>query len=290
MARTVPVYTLRAENGRSIRLAVDSDFWLTNLSGDDGLAIELAAVQSSGQIGKTRTGQSIGDRSITVTGAIVRNLDRNEALLKRLVAPGAALKWCKTVGGTTWYLDVVPAFTPDVSGGEHLLNFQCRLNAAYPYWRTVETARTLLGGLQPTWFPTAVSTAGRFAISRYKNDWYTSVRNDGNTETAFTLQLRAAARVKNPMLWNSQTRTFIRLQTEMRAGERAEISTLDGERGCRYYTPENSASNGFRLLDIDSDLWMTLLPGDNILRLTADEGRENLTAVIVAPKGVASGV
>lgn len=290
MARTVPVYFLRAENGRSIRLAADSDFWLTNLSGDDGLDIELSASQSYGQVGKTRTGQSIGDRSITVTGAIVRDFDSNEALLKRLVAPGAALQWCKVVGGVTWYLDVVPAHTPDVSGGEHLLNFQCKLNAAYPYWRTTETARTMLGGLKSTWFPTPISTAGTFAISRYKNDLYTNVPNDGNAETAFVLTLRATARVKNPMLWNNRTRTFIRLNTELHAGERAVISTRDGDRGCLYYSAADEVSNAFRLLDIDSDLWMTLAPGDNILRMTAEEGRENLTATVTAPKGVASGV
>lgn len=43
-------------------------------------------------------------------------------------------------------------------------------------------------------------------------------------------------------------------------------------------------------LDIDSDLWMMLAPGDNVLRMTADEGNENLTAIVTAPKGVASGV
>ena len=35
---------------------------------------------------------------------------------------------------------------------------------------------------------------------------------------------------------------------------------------------------------------LTLDPGDNVLRLTADEGRENLTATVTAPKGVAAGV
>ena len=43
-------------------------------------------------------------------------------------------------------------------------------------------------------------------------------------------------------------------------------------------------------MDINTDWWMTLSPGDNVIRLTADEGRENLTASISAPKGVASSV
>lgn len=290
MARTVPVYTYQAADGRSLRFAADSDFWITDMSGDDGLDIETKTSQSYGQTGKTITNQSVGERSITVTGAILRDLDVNEALLKKLVRPLTEGRWCKTVGSTVWYLDVVPAQTPIVSGGANLLNFQFKLKAAFPYWRTEDTARMLLGGMEPAWFPTPVSTAGTFAISRYKHNMYTNFVNDGNAETAFTLYLQAAAKVKNPMLWNNGTRTFIRLNTTMQGHERAVICTADGNRGCRYYTADGAEDNGFRLLDIDSDLWMMLKPGDNVLRMTADEGNENLTAIVTAPKGVASGV
>lgn len=290
MARTVPVYAFQAADGSTIRFAVNSDFWITNLTGDDGLDVEMTEQQSTGQTGKTITGQSVGSRAITVTGSILRDLDANEALLKRLIRPESAARWLKTVGRTTWYLDVLPSHTPDVSGGAHLLNFQFKLKAAYPYWRTVETAATMLGGLEPAWFPTPVSTAGTWYISRYKRDLYTPVINSGSTETGFTLRLTATARVKNPMLWHNGQRSFIRLNKEMLPGEAAVISTLEGERGCTYRQSDGTEVNGFRWLDYDSDLWMTLAPGANVLRLTADEGRENLTVTIHAPKGVAAGV
>ena len=211
MARTVPVYAFQAADGSTIRFAVNSDFWITNLTGDDGLDVEMTEQQSTGQTGKTITGQSVGSRAITVTGSILRDLDANEALLKRLIRPESAARWLKTVGRTTWYLDVLPSHTPDVSGGAHLLNFQFKLKAAYPYWRTVETAATMLGGLESAWFPTPVSTAGTWSISRYKRDLYTPVVNSGSTETGFTLRLTATARVKNPMLWHNGQRSFIRL-------------------------------------------------------------------------------
>lgn len=290
MARTVPVYAFQAADGSTIRFAVNSDFWITNLTGDDGLDVEMNEQQSTGQTGKTITGQSVGSRAITVTGSILRDLDANEALLKRLIRPESAARWLKTVGRTTWYLDVLPSHTPDVSGGAHLLNFQFKLKAAYPYWRTVETAATMLGGLESAWFPTPVSTAGTWYISRYKRDLYTPVVNSGSTETGFTLRLTATARVKNPMLWHNGQRSFIRLNKEMLPGEAAVIYTLEGERGCTYRQSDGTEVNGFRWLDYDSDLWMTLAPGANVLRLTADEGRENLTVTIHAPKGVAAGV
>ena len=108
MARTVPVYAFQAADGSTIRFAVDSDLWITNLTGDDGLDVEMTEQQSTGQTGKTITGQSVGSRSLTVTGSILRDLDANEALLKRLIRPKEAARWLKTVGDTTWYLDVLP--------------------------------------------------------------------------------------------------------------------------------------------------------------------------------------
>ena len=104
------------------------------------------------------------------------------------------------------------------------------------------------------------------------------------------LTLTAAARVKNPMLWHNGKRSYLKLNKEMLPGESAIISTVDGSRGCTYRQSDGTEVNGFRWLDYDSDLWMTLDPGDNVLRLTADEGRENLTATVTAPKGVAAGV
>ena len=76
----------------------------------------------------------------------------------------------------------------------------------------------------------------------------------------------------------------------MTVGESAVISTVSGERGCTYYAEDGSESNAFADLDINSDLEMVLKPGSNILRFTADAGRNNVTATIKAPSGVASNV
>ena len=145
--RTVPVHLYTAANGRQIRFAVDSDFWLTDLSGEDGLDLDISEQQSSGQTGTTVTGTAVGAKPITATGAILRDLDANEWLLKQLLTPGSRGRWTKITATGTWYLDVLTKHSPDVSGGEHLLNFQFSLYAAYPYWRTAETLTTMLGVL-----------------------------------------------------------------------------------------------------------------------------------------------
>lgn len=289
--QTIPEYICtNLDTGQSIHFAPTEDFWITSISGENGLDISFSESQSTGQIGTTINGRSVGSKSITVTGDIIKDYDANERLINRIIVVGASLRWTKILGNERWFLDCEAQRLPEVDGEPGLLHFQFRLKCAYPYWRTEETVSTLLGGLQPTWFPTPVSTAGAWYISRYKQDLYTTVTNTGNTETDFTVQLTAMARVLNPMLWHNGKRTFIRLNKEMQAGERAVISTADNDRGCTYYAADGTEQDGFRFMDINTDWWMTLSPGDNVIRLTADEGRENLTASISAPKGVASSV
>lgn len=289
--QTIPEYICaNLASRQSIHFSPTSNFWVIAISGENGLDISFNESQATGQTGKTITGRSIGSKSITITGDIVGDYDANERLLNRLIVPMAPLRWTKILGTERWYLDGEAQRLPDIDGEPGLLHFQFKLKCAYPYWRTAETLTTMLGGLQSTWFPTPVSTAGRWYISRYKQDLYTTVNNTGNTETDFTLNLTAKARVLTPMLWHNGTRTFIRLNKEMLAGERAVISTAENNRTCTYYAADGTSQDGFRFMDADTDWWMTLSPGANVLRLTAEEGRENLTATITAPKGVASGV
>lgn len=290
--RTAPIHTYVADSGETIRFAGDSDFWITEngIDGEDELDVTISEQQSYGQIGTTIAGQSVGSRDITITGAIWGDLQANETKLKQVLTPFAGGQWRKTVNGVTWYLDVVPAQTPKVSGGPYRLDYQFKLHAAYPYWRTLDNNKSMLGGLSSAWFPTPVSTAGSWYISKYKDDLYTSIVNTGNTETAFEYTVKASARVLNPMLWSNNSRTYIKLNIEMQAGESFTVSTKDDTRGCVYRAADGTETNGFRLLDAGSDLFMVLQAGETVMSFTCDDGRENAVAYITAPKGVASGV
>lgn len=292
MPRPAPIYTYIAGDGRTLPFGLDdtADYIATDVAGEDCIDVDISAAAANGQPGTQVTGMAVGARTITVTGAIVRDQSANDRRLRALLRPHAAGRWCKTVEGKTWYMDVVTKTSPAISGGPHLLRFQFSLYAAYPYWRTLDTSTTVLGGLEPAWFPTPVSTAGSWAISRYKQSLYTTVVNAGDMPTGFVLELRASALVQRPMLWHNGLRTYILLNANMTAGERVVISTLDDSRGCTWFTSQGVSQNAFRHLDPDSDLWMTLQPGENVLRLTADDGRSNLHAAIIAPKGVTNSV
>jgi len=285
----IPVF-LYVCGDKTIRFAPDSPYWITSISGADGLDIALHETQSIGQSGATRIGASISSRDVTVTGAILSDLDDAEYRLKQTIRPGASARLYKTVRGVEWYLEGEPKRTVDVNDAVGLLPFQFKFHAYYPFWRTSQTRISLLGGVESTWFPAPVHTGGRFWISKYKQSLFTSIINEGNMETEFRVAMRASARVVNPMIYHLGTDTYIRLNRELLTGERAEISTVTGQRGCTIYHADGTTENGYRYLDIESDLAMKLSPGENILRLTAETGRENLVCRLHAPRGVMSGV
>ena len=72
--RTVPVHLYTAADGRQIRFAVDSDFWLTDLSGEDGLDLDISEQQSSGQTGTTVTPDRINFINEQQAGSIFLRL------------------------------------------------------------------------------------------------------------------------------------------------------------------------------------------------------------------------
>lgn len=285
---SAPIYHYLC-GGKTVEFSPRGDIWITDIN-DDGMDVSFCETASAGQKGTTNNGASVGSRDITINGAILRDLEANERLLKAAVRPLAPARLTKTVNGVGWYLDGAAARTPDIVQQQGYLPFQFKFRAFFPFWRTLERQDTLLGGLASAWFPTPVSTAGTFRISTTKKSLYTAVFNDGNTDAEFQLTFSASARVVDPTVYHMGTGRYLRLNMTLAAGEKAVVRTITGSRGCTVYDSTGTSYNGFRYLDIGSDLAMVLLPGENLLRLTAAEGRDNLTCRLSAPKGVASSV
>ena len=312
----IPTYAYKC-GGNEVVFSPDTSFWITEIAGEDGLEINISETQSAGSIGTTHDASSVSSRDLTVNGLIIGDCDAGRRKLNLAVRPFTdAILYKTDSAGVKWYFsgeakstlhteEKIAAAAINVnfakktpylsrlqalSGRIGIVPFQFTFHASFPYWRTVETATTVLGGLSSAWFPTPVSTAGSWYISTAKGSVDTDVYNEGNGETEFRIYLKASARCSNPRLYNLSTRTYIQLNKTMTVGESAIISTVSGERGCTYYAEDGTETNAFADLDINSDLEMTLKPGSNILRFTADSGRDNVTATVKAPSGVASNV
>lgn len=264
-------------------------FWLTEIDGASSVDIDISESRSSGQVGASVAGQSVQPRSFTVDGCIFEPLALNRAHLLNVIAPQTPATLTILQGGESWYLDIIPEKTPEVTPGEGIQHFQTRLHAPYPYWRTTASYATQIAGLVAM-FEFPFFTGGSWWISKYSDSFFRTVENKGNVPIEFQLMFTARSALSNPEVYHVDTGKKILIRKNMIAGERVVVSTVYGQKGVICISNTGEITNGFKYLSLDSDLSMTLVPGSNLLRMDASKNREGLGVRIESPEGVKSGV
>ncbi|MCL2718103.1 MAG: phage tail family protein [Lachnospiraceae bacterium] len=284
--KTVFIYESRI--GR-LEFRYNSRLWITDVGGISSVEVDISESRSSMQTGSSITAQSVKPRFFTIDGAIFEPIGGLRERLLDIIAPQVPATLTVEQNGESWFLDVVPEKTPEVTPGNGVQFFQLRLHAAYPYWRTTSSYAMQLSGLIALFrFP--FCTGGKWWLSKYSDSYFSTVVNNGNTPMDFKLIFIARSEIENPELYHVDTRKRILIRKVMTAGERIIISTVYGQKGAVLISASGEVTNGFRYLSIDSDLSMALLPGPNLLRCDAGYNREGLRVRIEAPKGVKSGV
>lgn len=267
----------------------ESAFWISDISGASSVDVDIAESRSAMQIGSSIEGQIVQPRSITIDGAIFEPLAANRKRLIDIMSPQVPSTLTVIDNGESWYLDVVPERTPDITPGNGVQMFQLRLRAAYPYWRTTSSYAAQVTGISPLFrFP--FSTGGTWWISRFSDNFFATVTNQGNIATGFRAIFVARSALSNPELHHVDSGKRILIRKSMAAGDMITVSTVHGSKGVVCTSAAGGVTNGFRYLSADSNLSMSLLPGPNLLRVDAGVNREGLSARIEAPMGVRSGV
>lgn len=272
-----------------ITFRYNSNYHITDLDGVSSETVDIAESRSVGQVGSTPGAQSIQPREFTVNGVIFEPLEVTRAELIRIMAPLVNSTLTVIDGAASWYLDVAPTRTPEIGLGEGVQEFQVQLKACYPHWRTTDSYATMLSGISAM-FKFPFYTGGQWYISKYSNDYFSNIRNEGNAPTGFTVRMQARGEVVNPEIYHVEARKRVLIRKTLVANELVIISTDYGSRGVTVISPSGVSSNWYRYSSIDSDLFMELAPGDNTIRVNADEGRNNLFVRVFSPKGVKSGV
>ena len=275
--------------GNSITFAYRSAFWITQISGLSSIDVSISESQGAGQIGSTINDQSVQPRDITVNGVLLKDAALNRRSILACVRPGVMGKLTLTQGEESWYIQGAPKRTPKFSDGSGLQSFQFSLRCPYPYWRTVASVPSQIAGLTKLFrFP--FHTGGRWYLSQYSNSLFTTVHNSGGAATEFDITFTAATQVTNPELYHVERQSYIKINKVMAAGEQISVSTVYGRKGVTLRLADGTEANGFKYLDIGSDLNMQLDPGNNTLRCAAENNREGLRVQILAPKGVLPGI
>lgn len=273
----------------TLEFGYNSPFWITDFDGISSVEIDIFASQGPMQNGSSVTARSVRPRSFTLDGAIFDPIIYNRERLINIIAPQYPATLTVIQNGESWYLDVVPERTPEITPGDGIEFFQTKLYAAYPYWRTTQSNATNIPGLIAL-FKFPFFTGGAWWISKYSDDYFATIENQGNIPIEFKVIFTARGDLSNPEIVNINTGKRILIKKSMLAGESIIVSTIYGQKGVTCIDFESEVTNGFKYLSIDSDLSMVLAPGSNLFKVDAQNNKEVLGVRIEAPKGVKSGV
>lgn len=267
----------------------DSDIWITSVSGASGADVSISEAQGVAQVGSTLGSQSVQPRDVTLNGAVRGAVEQNRRHLLGVVRPGEPGRLTVRQNGESWYIDGAPKRTPEFSDGSAVQSFQFVLHCPYPYWRSTEDGSTQLAGLIKLFrFP--CSLADSWYVSQYTESLFAVVTNRGAAAQGFDVVITAAAQVTNPEIYHVERGAFLRVNRVMAAGEKIVISTVYGRKGVTLTLADGTKANGFRYLDVGSDLDLQMDPGANTIRCDAEENREGMRVQIVMPKGLVYGI
>lgn len=271
----------------SVTFSYKSPFWITEIDGASSVDVVISSSHSPQQAGEKIASQRVKEKILLVSGCIFEPLRENRKKLIDIMSPCVNSTLTIIENGESWYLDVVPVRTPEIDPGEGVQNFQMRLYAAYPYWRTTEEYATQIAGITPL-FKFPFYTGGTWWISRFSNDYFKTIDNAGNVPIGFRVVFTARGALSNPELYHMDTKKKILIKKDMVAGERIVVSTIYGEAGVMAASSDGVRTNGNKYLSIESDLTMAIVPGKNLLRIGASSNREGLRCTIEAPSARAS--
>lgn len=149
--------------------------------------------------------------------------------------------------------------------------FTIALKACYPYWEDYNTSKQDIASWRGRFhFPLRCTINNKIVMGVKEPSLIANINNTGDVETGMIIEFRALGTVKNPSLFNINTREFIKVNSTMTAGEIIRVNTNVGHKSI-VKVNNDVETKIMNLLDIDST-FLQLAVGDNLFRYNADDG------------------
>ena len=261
---------IETEAGKIVRLDYDSGviFDIDPLSGVD---VDLATSQGFQQIGETVEHQSVAGVSRTINGVfITADAERRaQAMLRAL----PMFTTGRLIYDDRYFCNIHVRKTPYIRREKSgRIIFSMMLYCETPYWLYLTDSSYVMGGYTPAFRLPVVYDSHRYGIKN--TSMFTNCINHGTVEVPFAARFTCDTPVTNPGLINVYTLEKIRINAVLQNGSVIEAGWKNG----RLYLTQDG-EDIFSALDAESDLFV-MRPGDNVLRMTADDNLEGLSVSV----------
>jgi len=270
--------------GQSITFGGAAPYLLKKLEGTGAMDTDVQMHKTTFQDGQTWINTVLEPRTIAITISIMtrtqEELFQRRRELSRVLNPklGPGMLLYEYYGGTKEIEVVVeqPPVYPagkDVKGygyQEAMISFVC----PSPFWRDISSVKEEIaawGGLLE--FPLEITPEG-IEMGYREMSLIANIFNPGDVPCGMRIRFKARATVKNPSLFNVNTREELKINKTLDAGEVLTVTTHFANKRVEA-EKQGVTESAFQWLDLDST-FLQLEPGDNLLRYNADEGIDNL--------------
>lgn len=282
--KTVETLTYHNELGESIVFAHNKVFVPQEITGLTDVRNTIFSIGSMGQDGDTFIGNRIEARDIDISG-LIRERDpvkmrEQRRLLARVLNPQLSATLTYRFGQFVRVIDCRSINAPTVQKKTQSIftSFSVQLTCLHPFWRDESESRddiaAWIGSFE---FPLEIPEEG-IEFGYRQPSLIVNVYNSGDVKSGIRVLFRALGEVTNPMITNVNTQEILQINMRMVDGDELTVSTGYGEKWATL-NQGGDISEALNYVDVDS-VFLQLLPGDNLIRYSADTGLENLEVSI----------
>lgn len=265
------------QKGQQIEFSIWSPFFLQNIDGISGLKNTIYSNKGMGQDGSTCVGSTLDDRNIVIQGAIIDNKEINREKLLSIINPKLKSKLIYTDGNVKKYVECIVETAPIIPK-ENNPKFQISLLCHNPYWKDYIDSKVNIALWKGDFhFPLVIPINKGITMGHREPSLIVNVLNNGQVKTGMIIEFFARGTLKNPSLFNVNTREFIKINKGMVAGEKFIINTNYSKK--KILQELNGVTTDIlNYLDIvgGGDTFLQLEVGDNLFRYNADSNLDNL--------------
>lgn len=259
-------------DGKTLSLGLEKNYFIEEITGLSGYSIHIASSQGYQQIGESFGSASIGAQSIAINGSVLYG---DRAASEQLLSMFAPLTHGRLYIDGKYFIEVYVKETPALMN-RYTNRFSIVFYAPFPFLRSAEKRFYILGAVTPS-FSFPVNYAQPHSFGKRSSETQINCYSAGNMPVEFSLEIKAAADVKKPIISNIYTGEKLFFE-DLSLGQKLRLFREGGILRV-VLEEEGSEEEAFQLLLEESDLFM-LKPGDNVLLAEAASGADALSVTV----------
>lgn len=273
------MYTLIAQNkyGQQIELTHNEAYVIESIEGIDPPEAVINVVKNANADGSVFNSAYVKERQIIITLAINGPAEDNRINLYKYFKNKYPTRLYYKNGARDVYID---GYCKNIQISFFNLKqiAQIIIICPDPFFKNSDNELINFSSIDPLFeFPFEIEEP--IAFSEILAEVQKNIINKGDVDAGMKLVINITGSVTNPIIYNSETNQYFKLNASFISGDEIVIDTEFMKKSVTL--TRNGAITSLVNVIQSGSTWMQLLPGDNLLTMSADSGSEYLSAYIL---------